>query len=213
MPGDVIPMEIEQAREPRFILTLIKRARQDVELIACEISNRTFTNRTVFSEGARLSDILDPLIVSEVERHLPKDPQDSAMFSYPNFMVELPNLMLGCLSVLISHAADGAQKISFRFKRFFGSISDAFRPEIGFDSGFPDVIANVTDAADEFLDAIPDLEQVAFDETTTCDPDWLGGQYDGSAVDDGFARGLRTRFDDVAGKLNTIRELMSGRRS
>jgi hypothetical protein len=229
VPGDVIAMEMEPTREPRFVLTLIKRARQDVELVACEISNRAFTNRTVFSEGALLNDVLDPVIADEVERHLPDHEQSSAMFSYPNFMVELPNLMLGCVSVIISHAVDGAQKISFRFKRFFGNISDAFRPEIGFDTGFTDVISSVTNAADEFLDSVPlrDLEQVSLDETRSVDPARSYarsyaqsevqsnarslGRDAPSAVEDRLARGLRMRFDDVAGKLNTIRELIGVR--
>ena len=51
---------------------------------------------------------------------------------YPEFLVELPGLVLSGAHVMVMEAKDGIRNAILRFKEFMGAVNNAFRTDIGF---------------------------------------------------------------------------------
>lgn len=121
----------------RLVLKLSRDPAGQVSVLACEVISSSFTNRTVFHGKSGLFDVLVDDLAAAVSRMLQALNGRRQVVSLPEFLLELPDLILSSVHMIVSEAADGAQKILLRFKRAFGHLGGALRARIGFDGPAP----------------------------------------------------------------------------
>ncbi|MDW4497636.1 hypothetical protein R5H30_06555 [Sulfitobacter sp. D35] len=106
---------------------------------ACEITSHSFRNRTSFPEICAIETVIVERIaqaIRSVVEGLP--PSGAHVLSIPEFLVELPGLVLSGAHVLVTDVQDGARNAIFRFKEFLGAINFAFLTDIGFEQSITD---------------------------------------------------------------------------
>jgi hypothetical protein len=118
--------------ERRLTLNILLRADDQLELRSCEVKGANFRNRTTFSEHTRLEDILVSTVAAKIRSAFASLPQGTQVLSLPDFIVELPGLVLAGAHILVTDFRDGLRSAIFRVKEFIGGINVAFNCDVGF---------------------------------------------------------------------------------
>ncbi len=103
-----------------------------VSLRSCEVLGRTFRNRVSFNSTKMIDDVLVARLANAITSCLRTLPDGAHVLSLPEFLVELPGLVLSGVHVMVMEAKGGLRNAILRFKEFMGSVNSAFRHDIGF---------------------------------------------------------------------------------
>ena len=104
-----------------------------IKVQSCETSGEKFLNRTSFRGARSLSDVFVAELVTAMRECLRALPDGAHMLSVPDFLVELPGLVLSGVRILASETRDGARSVIMRVKEFLGAFNRILKPKIGFD--------------------------------------------------------------------------------
>lgn len=118
--------------ERTLSLNLVVQPHGVVSIRSCEVLGRGFRNRVSFQHLAPIQDIMVGILAQAMDKCLNKLPEGAHVLSLPEFLVELPGLVLSGVHVMVMDAKDGVRNAIFRFKEFMGSINNAFRGDLGF---------------------------------------------------------------------------------
>ncbi|MEM9576232.1 MAG: hypothetical protein AAF999_04365 [Pseudomonadota bacterium] len=124
-----IPSDLSD-RTLTFNLTLNEDS--TVSIRSCEVLGRAFRNRVSFSSNRTIDDVLVPRLSHAITSCLRTLPDGAHVLSLPDFLVELPGLVLSGVHVMVLEAKDGLRNAILRFKEFMGTINSAFHQDIGF---------------------------------------------------------------------------------
>lgn len=115
-----------------FVVTMRKNDCGMVYVRSCEIIGSKFRNRTSFGENATLDTAFVDRLSTALLDCVEKISQEVEMLSLPNFVIELPHLVLAGPRLIASKLEDGSTHIIMRFASFLGAINSAFRYDLGF---------------------------------------------------------------------------------
>ncbi|WP_299498876.1 hypothetical protein [uncultured Roseobacter sp.] len=113
-------------------LNLTLKENATISVRSCEVLGRGFRNRVSFQDTSDIDQILVAKLAHSVRKCMASIPDGTHVLSLPEFLVELPGLVLSGAHVLIMELKDGMRNAIFRFKEFMGSLNNAFHPDIGF---------------------------------------------------------------------------------
>ncbi|WP_245897296.1 hypothetical protein [Roseobacter denitrificans] len=105
---------------------------EEVSVRSCEVIGRNFRNRVSFQESCDLNTILAPRLTDAIRASLKTLSEGAQVLSLPDFLVELPGLVLAGAHVMVMEAKDGARNAIFRFTEFMGTVNNAFKLDVGF---------------------------------------------------------------------------------
>ena len=114
-------------------LNLTLQSRSVVTLRSCEVLGRGFRTRVSFNETRNIEDALVQRLSSTIKSCLQTLPDGAHVLSLPEFLVEMPGLVLSGVHIMVMEAKDGVRNAIFRFKEFMGAINNAFHDDIGFE--------------------------------------------------------------------------------
>ncbi|WP_262386526.1 hypothetical protein ROLI_019640 [Roseobacter fucihabitans] len=122
------------------ILTLNLALGEDrtITLRSCEVLGRGFRNRVSFQERSDIDAILVARLAHSVRKCLLSLTDGKQVLAMPEFLVELPGLVLSGVHVLVMELKDGVRNAIFRVKEFMGSLNNAFHQDIGFQEPYSD---------------------------------------------------------------------------
>lgn len=103
-----------------------------ISLRSCEVLGRGFRNRVSFQDRSDIDSILVSRLAHSVRKCLLSIPDGAHVLSIPDFLVELPGLVLSGVRVLVMEFKDGARNAIFRVKDYMGGLNNAFHADIGF---------------------------------------------------------------------------------
>ncbi|MEP2471844.1 hypothetical protein [Roseobacter sp.] len=115
---------------------LIIKEDQSIAIRSSEILGRKFRNRVSFQTSADLDDVLVGKLAHSLRRCLANVPEGTQVLSLPEFVVELPGLVLSGAHVLIMDLQEGVRNTIIRFKEFMGGLNNAFIENVGLQEPF-----------------------------------------------------------------------------
>lgn len=92
-----------------------------------DIHQPNFRHRLSFTRDKEVEAILSPKLADYINALLAKVDQDRMVFSIPDAVVDLPDLVLGKLRVLVHTAQDKTRQVIVRFSYFIGGVQAAFK--------------------------------------------------------------------------------------
>ncbi len=101
-----------------------------------EILGRGFRNRISFQQASDLDLVLAPKLAHAVRKSMASVPEGTKVLSLPDFLVELPGLVLSGVHILIMEAKNGVRNAIFRFKEFMGTLNSAFHTNVGLQESY-----------------------------------------------------------------------------
>ncbi|WP_227269455.1 hypothetical protein [Roseobacter weihaiensis] len=113
-------------------LNLTLKAADVVSIRSCEVIGRSFRNRVSFQETTDIEGVLVGRLADAIRSCLKRLPGGAQVLALPEFLVEVPGLILSGLHIMIMEAKDGVRNAIFRFKEFIGGINNAFLTDLGF---------------------------------------------------------------------------------
>ena len=113
-------------------LNLILKKDTSVALRSCEVMGRRFRNRVSFNTNRMIEEVIVARLANAIASCLQTLPNGAHVLSLPEFLVELPGLVLSGAHVMIMEAKDGIRNAILRFNEFMGAVNNAFRIDIGF---------------------------------------------------------------------------------
>lgn len=113
-------------------LNLTLQDENTVTLRSCEVMGKQFRNRVSFNTKHNIEDILVGRLSRAIRSCLRTLPDGAHVLSLPEFIVELPGLVLSGVHVMVMEAKDGVRNAILRFKEFIGAVNNAFQQDIGF---------------------------------------------------------------------------------
>ena len=116
----------------RMTLNLTVRPDGRIDVRSCEVSAKRFRNRTSFPDSCTLNEVIVAKLAMAIRRCIDTMQDRSHVLSLPEFLVELPGLVLSGAHLLVNDLKDGSRHVILRFKEFLGTINAAFRMDIGF---------------------------------------------------------------------------------
>lgn len=130
-PHSVVPLPSDLSDR---VLTLNLALREDgtIHLRSCEVLGRGFRNRVSFQDTSDIDKILVAKLAHSIRKSMSSVPDGAHVLSLPEFLVEVPGLVLSGVHILIMEVKDGMRNAIFRFKEFIGALNNAFHPDIGF---------------------------------------------------------------------------------
>ncbi|MFK7882232.1 hypothetical protein [Roseobacter sp.] len=127
----VIPMPSDLC-DRVLTLNLSLAENNEITLRSCEVLGRGFRNRVSFQERSKIDDILVARLAHSVRKCIATIPDGTHVLAMPEFLVELPGLVLSGVHVLIMKLKGGVRNAIFRIKDFMGALNNAFHQDIGF---------------------------------------------------------------------------------
>ncbi len=124
--------------ERRLTLNLVLSDRGDVDVRSCEVISKTFRNRTTFPDFRRLETVVVEKLAQAVRVALKDLPEGAQVLSLPDFLIELPGLVLSGVHLLVTNTKGGVRNAIFRFKEFLGAVNEMFLDKIGFNGSSVD---------------------------------------------------------------------------
>lgn len=130
-PNSVVPLSSDLSDR---VLTLNLAIREDksLQIRSCEVLGRGFRNRVSFQDSGDLDKILVGKLAHAIRKSMTNLSDGAQVLSLPEFLVELPGLVLSGAHILVMKLKDGMRNAILRFKEFMGSLNNAFHPNIGF---------------------------------------------------------------------------------
>ena len=113
-------------------LTLNLRTEDMVSVRSCEVVGRWFRNRVSFQEHRSIDDVLVFGLAAAIRSCLNRVPESAHVLALPDFLVEIPGLVLSGVHVMEMEAQEGTRSAILRFQEFTGAINNAFCLDIGF---------------------------------------------------------------------------------
>ncbi|WP_299671291.1 hypothetical protein [uncultured Roseobacter sp.] len=115
------------------VLTFNLMVKDDKTILfrSSEMLGRGFRNRVSFQGSDDIDDVLEPRLAHALRKCLASVPDGTQVLSLPEFLVELPGLVLCGAHILIMEVKDGVRNAIFRFKEFMGTLNNAFLSNIG----------------------------------------------------------------------------------
>ncbi|MCV3271935.1 hypothetical protein [Roseobacter sinensis] len=110
---------------------LVVKDDQTILIRSSEVLGRGFRNRVSFQTLDSIDDVLVPRLAHALHRSMASIPEGSQVLSLPDFLVELPGLVLSGAHILVMDVKDGVRNAIFRFKEFMGALNNAFTQNIG----------------------------------------------------------------------------------
>lgn len=117
----------------RLTINLVVHLDGLIDVKSCETSGQRFLNRTTFRGVRSLSDVFIAEIATALRDCLKTLPDGAHMLSFPDFLVEIPGLVLSGVRILASETRDGARSVIMRIKEFLGAFNHILKPKVGFD--------------------------------------------------------------------------------
>lgn len=118
--------------ERTLTLNLILNGGGQISLRSCEVIGQGFRHRTSFQNVNYIGDVLVERLVRAIEDAVCSIPDAAHVLALPEFLVEVPGLVLSGAHVMIMEIKDGCRNAIFRFKEFMGGVNNAFLEEMGF---------------------------------------------------------------------------------
>ncbi|QBF30552.1 hypothetical protein CFI11_04905 [Thalassococcus sp. S3] len=78
-----------------------------------------------------MSHVLRDDVASALSEHLSWISDDAEVISLPEFLVQIPGLIISRAHILVSEMADGLRHVMCRFQHVMGSLSRMFKIDIG----------------------------------------------------------------------------------
>ncbi|GFE51766.1 hypothetical protein So717_35190 [Roseobacter cerasinus] len=129
-PSNVAPLPSDLS-DRVLTLNLVVKSDQSVTIRSSEMLGRGFRNRISFQAYEDVDQILAPKLAHALRKCLISIPEGTQVLSLPDFLVELPGLVLSGVHVLIMEAKSGMRNAIVRFKEFMGALNNAFLTNIG----------------------------------------------------------------------------------
>lgn len=142
----VVPFEADAslARGHRFVVNLTAEQGGDAQVRSCEVMGPRYRNRFTFPAQAAIQDVFVSDLAKGIGQCLTSLSNMTEVVSLPTVTIEIPGLTLAQAHVMASRSEDGTMAIILRFKLLLGSISKAFRPELGIEESVNDHSANMS---------------------------------------------------------------------
>lgn len=115
-------------------MNLIWRGENELLIRSCDILGRGFRSRFSFTDNRLVEEVLMPGLAQSITGNLQSVPDGAQVISLPDFLLELSGIVLSGLHIMVSEACGDARSIILRFKHFFGSVSKAFRVDLGIET-------------------------------------------------------------------------------
>ena len=152
----------------RIVFKLERNEEGKVNVAACEILNKNFTNRTLFHGSSDIWEVLVDDLAAALVRLTDDLDENHSVVSLPDVCIELPGLTLSGLHVIVSDISNGTQKIMVRFQVFLGSLGAILRSKVGFSVPSPATHERVA------LDVLTDLALPLLDLARLSEDDFVG---------------------------------------
>jgi hypothetical protein len=117
-------------------INLLLDGSEQVSVRSCEVIGQRFRNRVSFAETNSIDDVLVEKLAYAIRTCLAKVSDGAHVLSLPDFLIELPGLALSGAHVMIMDVRNEVRSAIFRFREFIGSVSNAFRGDIGMDAPY-----------------------------------------------------------------------------
>lgn len=145
-------MQLVQNSEPRalqpgnhrFVVNLVGRAGQPVEVRSCEVISPQHRNRFSFPMAISIDDVFVSDVGRGITQCLAALSDKTEVVSLPTVSIEIPGLTLAMAHLITTKAEDGSLAIILRFKMLLGSVTYAFQPTLGIDSSVADHTAHTS---------------------------------------------------------------------
>jgi hypothetical protein len=112
-------------------INLLLDGSEQLSVRSSEVIGRRFRNRISFADTNSIDDVLVDKLAYAIRRCLAKVPDGAHVLSLPDFLIELPGLVLSGVHVMIMDVRDEVRSAILRFREFIGSINHAFQCDIG----------------------------------------------------------------------------------
>lgn len=114
-------------------ISLIHNGPDDIWIRSCEVLGTGFRSRFSFHEKRRVEDVLVARLAHAIAVNLRKIPDGAHVLALPEFLIEVPGLILSGVHIMVTEVTGSARSIILRFKEFIGGASNAFRVDVGFE--------------------------------------------------------------------------------
>ncbi len=132
------PAQTTVVSDRTLTLNLILRGGQAISVRSCEILGQNFRNRVSFQGVNEINDVLVTSLALALRKSLASVPDDGPhVLALPEFIVEVPGLMLCGAHVMVMKARNGLRNAIVRFREFMGSVNEAFHHDLGFQGTDP----------------------------------------------------------------------------
>ena len=118
----------------RLTINLVISKKGNLDIRSCDVVSKAFRNRTTFPDFQDLDTVVDTTLAQALRDVLIGLPDGPQVISMPDFLVEIPGLVLSGVHLLVTDANNGIRSAIFRFKEFLGAVNAIFLENIGFDS-------------------------------------------------------------------------------
>lgn len=134
-PNSIVPLSSDLSD---CVLTLNLAIWEDdsLHVRSCEILGRGFRNRVSFQDTSELEQVLVAKVAHSIRKSMSGLSEGAQVLSLPDFLVELPGLVLSGAHILVMKLKDGKRNAIMRFKEFMGSLNIAFHPNVGFQESY-----------------------------------------------------------------------------
>ncbi|MEL6961039.1 MAG: hypothetical protein AAGL89_19070 [Pseudomonadota bacterium] len=136
--------DLPQPGNHRFVVNLVAKPRHTVEVRSCEVISANHRNRFSFPLAFSLDEIFVPEVARGISGCLSSLSDKTEVVSLPTLTIEIPGLSLAMAHLIATKAEDGSVAIILRFKMLLGSVSYAFRSNLGIDSSVSDHTAHTS---------------------------------------------------------------------
>lgn len=113
------------------MMNLVWQGENNIFISSCEVFGRRFRSRFSFAENQHIEDVLISRLAQAVAASLRSFPEGADVLALPEFLVEMPGLVLSGLHVMVTQAIQGMRSIILRFKEFLGTANRVFRTDVG----------------------------------------------------------------------------------
>ncbi|WP_424928111.1 hypothetical protein [Amaricoccus tamworthensis] len=116
----------------RYItLNLALKDDENIEVLSYDVFTGGFHNTTMFNKNSTIDEVLVDELASAIKYCTRRLNDDLQMLVLPDFLIQMPGLVLSGARVIISQTRDGARTVIFRFKDFVGNVAGAFKKNVG----------------------------------------------------------------------------------
>lgn len=128
----------------RFVVNLMFSDRKTVEVRSCEAIGPNYRNRFTFPNHVSVQDVFVPAMRQGIEQCLSALSYITEVVSLPSVSIEIPGLSLARAHLMATKDELGNLAIIIRFKLLVGSVTQAFRPDLGLQRSVSDHSAHTS---------------------------------------------------------------------
>ncbi len=117
----------DNADADTFVINLHRDASASPVVASVELVLPEVRNRYSFKPRKRLHDVFTADFADSLEAALNRLGADERIVSLPEFVYEIPGLIMSGLRILLTAAEDGSETIMLRIRRYIGTVKSLFR--------------------------------------------------------------------------------------